>query len=84
MLCAQKLFVYGRCIQSICISAGFSTCWIWMATEFRWRHLAAETAYLLNKTRYRDVGVSMKHLMKFRDQWVFFIRVKNSIRDYFH
>lgn len=55
-----------------------------MATEFRWRHLAAETAYLLNKTRYRDVGVSMKHLMKFRDQWVFFIRVKNSIRDYFH
>lgn len=55
-----------------------------MATEFRWRHLAAESAYLLNKTRYRDVGVSMKHLMKFRDQWVFFNRVKNSIRDYFH
>lgn len=84
MLCAQKLFVYDRCRQSIYISAGFSTYWIWMATEFRWRHLAAETGYLLNKTKHRDVGVSIKHLMNFRSLVGFFIRPKNCVRDYSH
>lgn len=49
VLCSKQ-FACGRLVQRICISASFSTNWIWMATEFRWRHFAAETGYLLNKT----------------------------------
>lgn len=84
MLCAQKLFVYGRCVQSVYISACFSTYWFWMATEFRWRHLAAVAGYLLNKTKHRDVQLSVKHLMKFRSTVGFLTRLQNSVRDYFH
>lgn len=80
----SKQFARGRCVQRICISADFSTNWIWMARKFRWRHFAAETDYLLNKTEHWHVGASIKHLMNFRSPVDFLIRLQNSETDYFH
>lgn len=83
MLCTQKLFVSHQSVQSICISTGFSTHWIWRATAFRQRHLATETVYLANKIKPGDVAVSGRHLMNCGSPVAFLIRLQNPVWDFF-